>query len=408
MSLVEKFKNGNIEICKFNFAIFLQATLLLSPIMLLFYQENGLSVGELFFFQSLFYLTSIIMEIPVGYLSDNINRKNVLILSFSIFLSITFLWLFLKGYWIVLLGEVLFAVSKVMRDNAASGYLYDYLKSQNQHQTMTKHYGYLNFFLAIGTTLAALIGTWLYVKYGSKIILLIEVVIISISILLLASLPKCFTSDKKHLESIKHRTQEFINTAKKIYKNKSIMNYIYYSGLLTSFSVLFALSFQPLIQNAMLPVALFGVAAFMNHGTRAGVSIITGKISKLFSIRKMIIPLFILYIIAFGCIFMLLQIKNAPLVISLILAVCLIIGCQLLFTIRHVSRLHEFVDSENRGNLMSINNFFSRTMTFIILLCSKLLIDKVGFTNFYTACFCIFLFFGFIAMLKAYSIKENI
>ena len=348
------------------------------------------------------------MEIPIGYISDTINRKNVLIISFSVYLFVVLLWLSFKGYWIILIGEILYAISKVMRDNASSGYLYDYLKSTNRHQTMTKQYGYLNFFLSIGTTVAALIGTYLYVHYGSHFILIVEAIIISLSIVLLNSLPKCFHNNKKHIDNIKERINFFTNTAKNIYKNKAIMNYIYYSGLLTSFSVLFALSFQPLMQNAMFPIALFGIAAFLNHGTRAGVSVLTGKISKLFNIRKMIIPLFALYVFAFICIFVLLKITNIPLVIILIGIICLIIGCQLLFTIRHVSRLHEFVTSANRGNLMSINNFFSRTMTFIILLASKLLIDKMGFENFYSGAFIIFIIFGFITMLKAYKIKEKI
>lgn len=408
MGAIDKIKNWNIQICKFNFAIFLQATILLAPVTLLFYQENGLSVGELFLFQSIFYLTSIIMEIPVGYLSDTINRRNVLSISFTLFLVMSILWLSCRGYWIVLAGEILFAISKVMRDNAASGYLYDYLKSTGRHQTMTKQYGYLNFFLAIGTTVAAFIGTYLYVKFGSRILLSVEIVLIIISMVLLASLPKCFTENKQHIENIKERIEKFFNTAKSIYKNESIMNYIYYSGLLTTFSVLFALSFQPLMQNAFIPIALFGIAAFMNHGMRAGVSILAGKISKIFNIRKMIIPLYMLYILAFTCIFALLHIKNVYLVFTLILVICLIIGLQLLFTIRHVSRLHDFVSSQNRGNLMSINNFFSRAMTFIILFASKLLMDKVGFEKFYIAAFIIFLIFGFIAMFNAYKIKERV
>lgn len=408
MSIIDTVKNWNIDICKFNTALFLQSILLLTPVTLLFYQENGLTVGELFLFQSIFYLTSIIMEIPIGYLSDTINRKNVLIISFSIYFFIITMWLCFKGYWIILLGETLYGISKVMKDNAASGYLYDYLKSTNRQETMATQYGYLNFYLAIGTTVAALVGTFLFVHYGSHVILITQMFIVALSIFLLCLLPKCFHDNNRHVDNIKERIVHFADAAKKIYKNESIMNYIYYSGLLTSFSVLFALSFQPLMQNAMFPIALFGIAAFLNHGTRAGVSALTGKISKLFNIRKMIIPLFILYIFAFICIFILLRVKSIPMVITFIAIICLIIGVQLLFTIRHVSRLHEFVTSADRGNLMSINNFFSRSMTFVILFTSKLLIDKVGFTNFYTACFCLFLVVGTIMMINAYKIKEKI
>ena len=65
-------QNIDTNIWKFNLALFLRAIILLSPVLLLFYQENGLTVKDLFFFQGIFYLTSILSELPVGYISDAI------------------------------------------------------------------------------------------------------------------------------------------------------------------------------------------------------------------------------------------------------------------------------------------------------------------------------------------------
>ena len=104
---MQKFKmieNSKIQIYKLNIALFLRAMLLLSPVMLLFYQENGLTVSELFFFQGIFYLFSVLLEIPVGYLSDSISKKNVLFLSLFVFFLINLLWLFFNGYYIILAG----------------------------------------------------------------------------------------------------------------------------------------------------------------------------------------------------------------------------------------------------------------------------------------------------------------
>ena len=129
-------KKFDIHIWEYNLALFLRAAILLSPVMLLFYQENGLSVQDLFFFQGIFYLTSIIMEFPAGYLSDLISRKQVMLISFVIFLGINFMWLFGHGYFVILLGEILFGVSKVLMDNAVSGYLYDYLITKNNNAGM--------------------------------------------------------------------------------------------------------------------------------------------------------------------------------------------------------------------------------------------------------------------------------
>ena len=72
------------------------------------------------------------------------------------------MWLNWHGFGVILLGEILFAVSKVMMDNAMSGYVYDYLDTKNKINKMTNYYGYLNCFLSLGTAVAALVGAFLY------------------------------------------------------------------------------------------------------------------------------------------------------------------------------------------------------------------------------------------------------
>ena len=73
------FNRYDIFMFDFNLALLLRSILLLTPVTLLFYQENGLTAQHLFFFQGIFYLTSILSEIPVGYISDAISRKYLLV-----------------------------------------------------------------------------------------------------------------------------------------------------------------------------------------------------------------------------------------------------------------------------------------------------------------------------------------
>ena len=371
--------------------------------MLLFYTENGLTVKELFLFQSIFYLVSILIELPVGYFSDFISKKYSLLTSYLFFISTMLLWIFFSGYWIILTGEILLAISKVIMDNTHSGYLYDYLDSKDKKSAMPASYGYLNFALAAGTTLAAIIGTYLYSTFGSKSNLYSEVVISIVCIVLILSLPNVYTPHKRE-----NKLKKLLKVTKAICNNNSIMYYIYYSGFLTSLSVMFALSFQPALLKAACPIALFGVAAFCNHGIRAVFSALTSKINKHIRIRSMIIPLFVLYLIAFGCIFIMLHCKNPVIMMSMILIVCLIIGFQLMFTIRQVSRLHNFVSSESRGTIVSVNNLFSRFITFLVLFTSKFCIDKLGFEQYVLIIFIIFIPVGIILMNKTYKIEEKI
>ena len=363
-------KRFDINIIKFNTALFLRAILLLSPVMLLFYQENGLTVKELFFFQGIFYLTAIISEIPVGYLSDAIPRKNLLITSFLIFVGFYTAWLFFHGYYVIMAGEMLFAISKVMMDNAMSGYLYDYLTLKQQKQSMVKYYGYLNFYLSFGTAVGGIIGTYMYSKLGSKIVIFSEIILVLLSVFLVMSLPQIKSVPRK-LDSICQKLKSFFRASKDLCKDVSISYYVFYSGLLTSFSILFALSFQPLMQGALFPLFLFGIVAFSNHAVRALSGVVAGKLLRNFDINKLVVPLFALYVLGFVFVFYILASSNVAIILMLLILICLIIGVQVVFTILHVSRIHKFVTIEKRGTLMAVNNFVSRVLAAIVLISSK-------------------------------------
>ncbi|MGN0018582.1 MAG: MFS transporter [Candidatus Gastranaerophilaceae bacterium] len=395
-------KSVDYKICRFYGALFLRAMLLLSPIMLLFYQENGLSIQELFFFQGIFYLASIIFEFPIGFLSDNFSRKNLLIFSFSIFLGIVFLWMFFKGFYVILFGEIMFGLSKVIMDNATSCYLYDYLSANDKQNMMPRYYGYLNFFLAAGTCVAAIIGTYIYSTSGFKSLLFAQSFLILVSIFLIFTLPNI----KTNKDTINNKFYNFFNISKDICKNKNIKYYMFFSGLLTAISILFATSFQPLMQNALFPIALFGVVAFANHGTRMFSGLIAGKLLKNINIKNLVVPLFLLHIIGFCIVFTIIKLTIVPVITVLLLIICLIICLQLTFTILHISRLHKFISIDKRGNLMSINNFISRTFAFIILISSKMLITRLGLQCYFGVVFCIYLLIGSYIIIKLHIVKD--
>lgn len=393
----------DFNIVKYNAAFFLRSVMLLTPVLLLFYQENGLSAQTLFFFQGIFYFTSILSEIPAGYISDIIPRKFVLLISFCLYFTMLVFWFCFSGYYVILFGEILFAISKVLMDNAMPGYLYDYLDSKDKNDCMVKYYGYLNFYLALGTAVAAILGTYLYAVCGSNKLLLTEMIFVILSILLVLSLPKTnFKSEYPFFSKIK----EFCITAKKLYSNNSIKWHVMYSGFLTSLSILFAVSFQPLMQNAMFPVFMFGVIAFSNHGIRALSGVVAGKWLRNFNIQKLIKPLYVLYIIAFLSVFFALKVPHFVLVTGLIFLLCLIIGVQLVFTILHVSRLQKFVQEDSRGNLMSVNNFVSRFLAAVILISSKMFAGYFGLFYYFAIVFAVFILLGTYIMINISKVED--
>ena len=135
---------------RLDLACFLRSQLYLAPVLLLFYQQNGLTIADFVLFQGIFQLTGI-----CGYIADVISKKKVLVLAFVCFFLRAALWLSLSGMYIILLGELFNALSRAFLSGVYDSYIYDYLKSENKTKRMLKECGRTNFAMSSGAMFAA-------------------------------------------------------------------------------------------------------------------------------------------------------------------------------------------------------------------------------------------------------------
>ena len=109
---------------RLDLACFLRSQLYLAPVLLLFYQQNGLTIADFVLFQGIFQLTGILFEIPCGYIADVISKKKVLVLAFVCFFLRAALWLSFSGMYIILLGELFNALSRAFLSGVYDSYIY--------------------------------------------------------------------------------------------------------------------------------------------------------------------------------------------------------------------------------------------------------------------------------------------
>lgn len=115
--------------------------MLVMPIVVLFYKENGLSVSQVFILQSVYSLSIVLLEIPSGYFADALGRKNTIFIGailgfvgFAIY-SISY------GFWGFLMAEVVLGFGQSMISGADSALLYDSLVDAKQQDRYIKHEG---------------------------------------------------------------------------------------------------------------------------------------------------------------------------------------------------------------------------------------------------------------------------
>lgn len=398
----------------FNLSTFLQTQILMLPVLLLFYQENGLTAGDYFLFQGIFSITALLFEIPAGYLADIFPRRNMLVFSFSMFLLRLVLWSFLvagvpvfqsNAYWIILAGEVLYSISKASYAGVADGYIYDYLQSQNKTNRMLQRYGKMNFCMSVGTAIASFVGPILYKKYGFAALIGIEIVFNVAAIMILFLLPKVAPA-RKRIKGLKAKYKELFTISKNALNNQKIKYYMFYSGMLAGTTMVFVWSFQPLMKTAGIPVVLFGVIYAINHGCRALAGILLPKTISVLPLKTLGKVTFVLFVTSFLFCAAVVRYQSPVLGFVLLTFICIVIGFQWSFTMGNISRLHTYVGSEERSTVSSVNNLISRSIAGILLILFKFLLDDISLQNSFFVYLAIFLI-SLYPLMKLLKMKED-
>lgn len=362
---------------KLDIACFLRSQLYLAPVLLLFYQQNGLTIADFVMFQGIFQLTGIVFEVPCGYIADLVSKKKVLILAFVCFFLRAALWLSFSGVYIVLLGELFNALSRAFLSGVYDSYIYDYLKDKNKTTRMLKECGRTNFAMSGGAMFAAIFSAVLYNHFGTVILLFLELVLTLMSILLLTSLPNP-PSAKPRGKTIKQKFIEIKETAIATLANKNINLYIIFSALLFSTTSLFCWCFQPLLKMSSAPVFMFSFVYVINHALRAGFSYYVNQLKKLFGFNRLLVITTFLCLYSFACMILGFYFKIPNLAVISLIFVCIGIGFQLAFAIANINHIHNFAIEETRATISSVNNMLQQTISGVSLILFKFVVAPTG------------------------------
>lgn len=401
-----------VPLSMYNIAAFLRSQLFLLPVLLFFYQENGLTVGDFYLIQGLIVFFAFLFEIPAGYLGDIFPRKYILITAYALFLGRLFLWIFFRGFEIILIGEFLYACSKACFDSVSSSFIYDILKKNNEETKMVKAYSNFNAAMYIGTGIAALLGAGLYEKLGSHVLLIAEFIIYSTAILLLSFLPNAHRPAKDTVAGFKERLKKFWVAVRYILKSRKYCYLVLFSGFMVGVSHFFFWSFQPLMKSSGIDpsvsltdladsigwdarvfgetawnyllslnwldyIKVMGVVIFINNVIRSSFSYFAAGVAKYVSLFKLGNISFVMEII--GCALSFILMKTgyiSPLnCLLFIIFLCVCIGLQLMFTISHISRLHRLINPKIRSLSSSVNMMTGRLLTSVMLMAPKFLLE---------------------------------
>lgn len=330
--------------------------MLFMPTLVLFFQENGLSMTQVLLLQSVFSIAIVALEVPSGYVSDVLGRKKTIIMAvFSALLGyVTYSIGF--NFWTFLIAELLLAIAGSLMSGTDSALLYDSLLQHKKEKDYKKVEGKVQTITSFSEGTAAIIG-------GFLAVLSLRTPIIIYTILLLAVIPIAFSIKEPSRKKYVAESNPLVEIAKimkySVHKNKAIRYFILYAAIINAGTLTLVWFAQPFLQETGLNIKYFGVVWAIANFSVGIFSWQADKYENFFGRKKSLISLVIILVTGY-------------ILVASFQQIWAIIFLLPFYFVRGISNpilkdyINNLVSSDIRATVLSVKNLGARLLFAII------------------------------------------
>lgn len=229
--------------------------MLIMPIVVLFYNENGLGMSEVFILQSVYSIAIVVLEIPSGYMADALGRKNTLVAGSILGFLGYVIYSFSFGFVGFLFAEIVLGLGQSLISGADSALLYDTLLDEKREKDYLKYEGRLISIGNFAEALAGIAGGFL-ASYALRYPYIAQAAVAFIAV------PAAFTLVEPTSSKVKQKVNfsDIISIVKfSLVDNIQLRWNILYSSIVGAATLTMAWFVQPWMIRAEIPVEWFGV-----------------------------------------------------------------------------------------------------------------------------------------------------
>ena len=314
------------------------------PIIVIFFQDHGLSLAQIMQLQAAYSLSVAIFEIPSGYIADLFGRKKTIVLStlFSFFGFLIFS--FFSGFNEFIIAEICVGIGGSLMSGSDTALMYDTLIEENEQKTYTKvegkNYAIGNFSESIAGVVGGMLAVnHLYLPVYLQTIILFFSIPISLSLIE----PKVNKKLALSFQSIKNVLYF------SLIKNLKLKWLIIFSSFMGVATLSIAWLAQPFFQEINIPILYFGLLWALLNLT-AGLSSFN---SHKFNSKNNIFKYSIIMIVSF-------------ILLSIYQSLVGLIFIFIIYTVRGLvtpllkNLININISSEKRATVLSIRSFIIR------------------------------------------------
>jgi MFS family permease len=322
---------------------------LVMPVVVLFYQDNGMGMHEIFVLKAIYSVAIVMMEIPSGWMADVWGRKKTLLLG-SILGSAGFLiYSFSYGFWAFVVAEIVLGIGHSFVSGADSAMLFDSLKASKKDDRYIKLEGRITSIGNFSEAIAGIAGGFLAaISLRTPFFFQFGVAVIAIPAALTLVEPKMHSI--KHLHSLKKMVQNIQHT---FVHNQNLRIAILLSAVTGTATLTFAWFVQPFFKAIHLPVEMFGIFWTALNLTVGISSVFAHNFEKITGKKWSLISIILL--LGFGYLFSGISISYYGLAFLFLFYLIRGLATPLL-----KNYINQYTESEVRATMLSVRNFVIR------------------------------------------------
>jgi MFS family permease len=218
--------------------------MLYMPIIVLFYQENGLAMYDVFLLQGIYSVAIVVLEIPSGYFADVWGRKSTMVIGAVFGIAGFTVYTVSHGFWGFLIAEMILGIGQSFISGSDSAMLYDTMLHEKKEKEYIKVEGRVISIGNFAETTAAIFGGLLAeVSLRTPFIAQVFVAAIALPAAILLVEPPSHARRKATFK-------EIVNIVRfSLLESKPLKFYIYLSAVIGTSTLSFAWFVQPYLHQ---------------------------------------------------------------------------------------------------------------------------------------------------------------
>lgn len=323
---------------------------LVMPIIVLFYEDHGLGLQDVFILKSIYSIAAVALEIPSGYLADVWGRRKCLILGCILFFFGYLCYSFTSTLAAFVIAEILLGTGQTLVNGADSALLYDTTVQYKKENLYLRYEGRITMIGNFAEAIAGIFGG-LLAAYSLRYPFYAQ------ALIAFSGIPAAFALQEL---KIKSKIQSPVNEIVRIIKyslvtNRRLCYNIMFSGIIGAATLTMAWFVQPYLMYMKTPTSWFGVIWTVLNLTVGIAALYSDRVDNYFGPKKM--GILILTFVAGGYIALAFNLTYFGLAILMVFYVIRGFATPIL-----KGYINQITFSEMRATVLSIRNFIIRLM----------------------------------------------